>query len=164
MDQEALHHALKNKIIAGAALDTYAKEPKREGDPFECNLRELDNVVLCSHLGASTRNAARRTGLEIAEVVTKYLRYGDFVNSVNVGSTVQEEGRDVHSLFITHEDKPGMFGKIDSALGELGVNIRENQSRELKGMVQTVYIIHQKPTDEVVRKLEAIDGIQRVTF
>lgn len=162
VSEAALVAALKNGSIAGAALDTYENEPKLEGQAFTSALLELDNVVFSAHLGASTRNAERRTGLEIAEVVTDYLRRGDFVNSVNVGETVEEEGQEIYTIFVTHEDKPGMFGKLGSALGELGVNIRENNSRRLDGDVQTVYVVHQKPTPGVVATLSSIDGVHRV--
>ncbi|MDD4952435.1 MAG: ACT domain-containing protein, partial [Desulfovibrionaceae bacterium] len=127
-------------------------------------LRELDNVVLSSHLGASTKNAGIRTGLEIAEVVANYLRRGDFGNSVNVGSTVEEEGRQIYAIFITHEDKPGMFGRFGTAMGEMGVNIREINSRRLSDAVQTVYVVHQPPTEEVRERLESIEGMRRVSI
>ncbi|HDQ40092.1 MAG TPA: ACT domain-containing protein [Desulfonatronum sp.] len=164
VSEEALYKALKENRIAGAAMDCFEVEPKREGEPFLSRLRELDNIVFSAHLGASTRNAVLRTSLEIAEVVANYLRRGDFQSSVNVGETVEEEGRRIYTLFITHEDKPGMFGKIATTLGNLGVNIRENNSRQLKDLVQTVYTIHQAPTDEVVTALKAIQGIRRVVY
>jgi len=66
VSEEALCNALKNGVIAGAALDCYEKEPKREGDSFQSCLHELDNIVMSAHLGASTKNAVRKTGLEIA--------------------------------------------------------------------------------------------------
>ena len=51
VDEKALFHALKTKRIAGAAIDVYVDEPKGEGSEFKNKLRELDNVVLSSHLG-----------------------------------------------------------------------------------------------------------------
>jgi len=164
VSEAALYNALKNGTIAGAALDCYENEPKREGEPFNCCLHELDNIVMSAHLGASTKNAVRKTGLEIAEVVTKYLKRGDFGNSVNVGETVEQEGKRIYALFITHEDKPGMFGKFGTTLGELGVNIRENNSRFLSDCVQTVYVVHQEPTEDVRKKLMAIPGVKRVSY
>jgi D-3-phosphoglycerate dehydrogenase len=131
--------------------------------PFECKLRELDNIVMSAHLGASTRNAGIRTGMEIAEVVTGYLRRGEFANSVNVGQTVEDEGADVYTIFITHEDTPGMFGKFGTVMGELGVNIRENNSRRLGEQVQTVYIVHTQPGEAVREALEGIKGVTRVS-
>jgi D-3-phosphoglycerate dehydrogenase len=162
VSEDALYEALRTGVIAGAALDTYENEPKREGEPFRSKLLELDNIVLSAHLGASTLNASRRTGLEIAEVVTRYLRRGDFVNSINVGQTVEEEGKDIYTLFITHEDNPGMFGKFGTILGEFGVNIRENNSRWISDAVQTVYVLHQSPSQEVCERIRAVDGVRRV--
>ncbi|MGE4290842.1 MAG: phosphoglycerate dehydrogenase [Desulfovibrio sp.] len=164
VDIDALHHALSTGIIAGAALDCYPNEPKREGEPFQTKLHELDNLVFSAHLGASTKNAGIRTGMEIAEVVTRYLRRGDFGNSVNVGETVEQEGQKIYTIFITHEDKPGMFGKFGTALGEMGVNIRENNSRKLADHVQTVYVVHTKPDASVAERIAAIDGVIRVAI
>lgn len=164
VSEDALYTALKTGEIAGAALDCYWTEPKEEGEPFMSRLLELDNVVFSSHLGASTRNAAIRTGLEIADVVAQYLRWGSFVNSVNVGETVQEEGAESGTIFITHEDSPHMFGRFGTILGDLGVNIRENHSRKLDSLVQTVYVVRQKPSDAVRGALLALPGVRRVTF
>lgn len=162
VSEDALYTALTTGLIAGAAMDCYEKEPKVEGAEFDSRLRELDNVVLCSHLGASTKNAGIRTGLEVAEVVAGYLRWGDFKNSVNVGQTVEDEGQASFTIFITHEDTPGMFGKFGTAFGEMGVNIRENNSRKINNAVQTVYIVHQKPTDQVRERIASIPGVKRV--
>ena len=119
---------------------------------------------MSAHLGASTRNAGVRTGMEIAEVVTGYLRRGEYGNSVNVGETVEEEGTEVYTIFITHADEPGMFGKSGTIMGEMGVNIRENNSRKLGEQVQTVYMVHAKPSEEVRAALAGIDGVARVTI
>lgn len=162
VSEDALYNALKTGEIGGAALDCYESEPKREGHDFKNKLQELDNIVMSAHLGASTKNAGIRTGMEIAEVVTKYLTTGDFGNSVNVGDTVAEEGTDIYTLFITHEDKPGMFGQFGMAMGEMGVNIRENNSRKLADCVQTVYVIHQKPDQALLDKIGSIAGVKRV--
>ncbi len=162
VSEDALYDALKKGVIGGAALDCYWTEPKREGEPFTSKLLELDNMVCSAHLGASTKNAAIRTGLEIAEVVNKYLKWGNFQGSVNVGETVEQEGQESYTIFITHEDTPGMFGRFGTTLGDLGVNIRENNSRKLADHVQTVYVVHQKPGDDVRDKLMEIPGVIRV--
>ena len=124
----------------------------------------LFRSVMSAHLGASTRNAGVRTGMEIAEVVTAYLHRGDYGNSVNVGETVEDEGTEVYAIFITHADTPGMFGKFGTTMGELGVNIRENNSRKLGEQVQTVYIVHAQPTEEIREALSKIDGVTRVSI
>ena len=50
VDEEALAWALKERLIAGAALDVYEQEPSRPRA-----LLTLENVVLAPHLGSATR-------------------------------------------------------------------------------------------------------------
>lgn len=50
IDETALVKLLKEKAIAGAALDVFVEEPIAKNHP----LRELDNVVLAPHLGWPT--------------------------------------------------------------------------------------------------------------
>jgi glyoxylate reductase len=49
VDEAALAWALRQRLIAGAALDVYEKEPEVHPD-----LLNLENVVLAPHLGSAT--------------------------------------------------------------------------------------------------------------
>ena len=49
VDETALAWALRNRLIAGAALDVYEREPEVHPD-----LLSLENVVLAPHLGSAT--------------------------------------------------------------------------------------------------------------
>jgi D-3-phosphoglycerate dehydrogenase len=164
VDEKALYQALKEKKIAGAALDVYVEEPKKEGSEFENNLRELDNVVLSAHLGASTVEAQRETSIEIAKVVSSYLMGGDFVNAVNAGESIELEEKPVHTLFIHHRDVPGVFANIDRVLAENDINIRANYSRQIgkSGFAISVYVIHQKVEPKIVEIIKKIPNVQDV--
>ncbi len=162
VDEKALHAALKVGSLAGAGLDVYEDEPTEEGAEFRSKLRELDNVVMTPHLGASTVEAQQKTSIEIARVVIDYLVYGNFSNAVNVGENIESEERTFYPLFIYHMDKPGMFAKIDKVLADYGVNIRENPSRQIgEGYAIAVYLVHQKIEQEVLDELNKIDGVIR---
>ena len=50
VDEQALAWALKEHLIAGAALDVYEREPA-----VEPALLAMENVVLAPHLGSATR-------------------------------------------------------------------------------------------------------------
>jgi glyoxylate reductase len=50
IDEEGLAWALKERLIAGAALDVYEREPE-----VAAALMDLENVVLVPHLGSATR-------------------------------------------------------------------------------------------------------------
>ncbi len=67
VDEIALLDHLRNRMIAGAALDVYEKEPE-----LTPGLAELDNVVLLSHAGAATVETRWRT----AEIAAKNLIIG----------------------------------------------------------------------------------------
>ncbi len=64
IDEGDLVKALREGMIAGAALDVFAEEP-----PIGSPLLELDNVVLTPHLGGSTKEAQIRASIDAAEGV-----------------------------------------------------------------------------------------------
>lgn len=82
IDEAALIEALKSKHVAAAALDVFEKEPL----PADVPLRELPNIVLTPHLGASTAEAQEGVGIEIAEQVKAVLLQGEVRNAVNMPS------------------------------------------------------------------------------
>jgi len=81
VDELALADALKEKKIAGAALDVYAKEPPVKDHP----LFGLENVVLTPHLGASTDEAQTAVSVEACKAILAYLKNGEIRGAVNAG-------------------------------------------------------------------------------
>ncbi len=72
--------AIRSGQVAGAALDVYETEPP----PPEFALRELPQVIMTPHLGASTEEAQENVGIEVAEALTDYLLTGAVRNAVNL--------------------------------------------------------------------------------
>ncbi|MBC7080701.1 MAG: phosphoglycerate dehydrogenase [Thermoplasmatales archaeon] len=68
VDEEALYKFLKEKKIAGAAIDVYEKEP-----PEKSPLFELENAIFTPHIGASTIEGQERAGIICAEQILKAL-------------------------------------------------------------------------------------------
>jgi D-3-phosphoglycerate dehydrogenase len=68
VDEKALYEALKNKDIAGAALDVFEREPL-EKTP----ITSLDNISLTPHIGANTVEGQIRAGTVCAEQVMHVL-------------------------------------------------------------------------------------------
>ncbi len=64
IDEKALADAIRNKAIAGAALDVLEHEP-----PKERELLELDNVLITSHIGGYTTEAINAMSMLAAENV-----------------------------------------------------------------------------------------------
>ncbi len=80
IDEEALKAFLEKNPKAAAALDVFEIEPP----PHDWPLRELDNLILTPHLGASTAEAQEMVGIEIAESIRLALLKGEIRNAVNM--------------------------------------------------------------------------------
>jgi D-3-phosphoglycerate dehydrogenase len=113
VSEEALVRALKDKRIAGAALDVFEQEPL----PADHPLRALDNVVLTPHLGASTAEAQQNVAIEIAEAVRAALVEGDLSRAVNAPGLGGEEMRRLRPLL----DLAERLGILAAALVEGGI-------------------------------------------
>jgi len=68
INERDLITAIKKKVISGAGLDVYEKEPIGKNHP----LTQLQNVVLAPHIGSSTKE----TRLKMAEITVKNLNLG----------------------------------------------------------------------------------------
>jgi D-3-phosphoglycerate dehydrogenase len=80
INEDDLLVGLQSGHIAGAALDVFETEPL----PNPCPLRELPQVILTPHLGASTDEAQENVGIEVAEAITAFLLDGEVRNAVNL--------------------------------------------------------------------------------
>lgn len=76
IDEAALVDAVASGKVAGAGLDVYDHEPL----PADSPLRDVPEVVLTPHLGASTTEAQDRAGIDVAEAVVAALS-GELVSS-----------------------------------------------------------------------------------
>jgi len=80
VNEADLVQAIKSGQVAGAALDVYEQEPL----PKEFALRDLPQVIMTPHLGASTEEAQENVGIEVAEAITDFLLHGAVRNAVNL--------------------------------------------------------------------------------
>ena len=86
VNEAELAEALRDGVIAGAAIDVFATEPTTASPLFA-----LEQVVVTPHLGASTREAQDKAGDTIADMVQLALA-GEFVPfAVNVDAAEANE-------------------------------------------------------------------------
>jgi D-3-phosphoglycerate dehydrogenase / 2-oxoglutarate reductase len=86
INEAELADAVKNGVIAGAALDVFDKEPTTESPLFG-----IPGIVVTPHLGASTTEAQDRAGDDIADQIILALA-GDFVPyAVNISAADANE-------------------------------------------------------------------------
>ncbi len=71
VDEDALVGVLRDRAIAGAALDVFEREPE-----VQAGLLELDNVVLTPHLGSGTSATREAMGDLVVDALTAVLLEG----------------------------------------------------------------------------------------
>jgi lactate dehydrogenase-like 2-hydroxyacid dehydrogenase len=77
VDEKALVESLKNKVIAGAGLDVFEKEPA-----LEPGLAELSNVVITPHIGSATFKTRSEMAVLAAQNIIDFLETGTPKNVV----------------------------------------------------------------------------------
>ena len=104
VNERDLAEAIKEKIVSGAALDVFEKEPVTADNP----LIQMEEVILTPHLGASTFEAQESVAIAIANQMADYLVNGTIRNAVNVPS-IPAELLAALSPYISLGEKLGSF-------------------------------------------------------
>lgn len=121
---EDLAQALRNKHIAGCAVDVFPVEPASNKEPFVSELQGLSNVILTPHIGGSTEEAQFAIGQEVADSFTRYLKIGSSSGAVNFPSVDLPITHGSHRILNVHRNEPGVLGEINSVVSRAGVNIK----------------------------------------
>ncbi len=87
IDEAALAEAVRDGVIAGAAIDVFTKEPVPEGHP----LIGVDGIIVTPHLGASTAEAQVNVAADVADQIVEYLHGGSPRYAVNAPAVNPEE-------------------------------------------------------------------------
>ncbi|HKS89933.1 MAG TPA: 2-hydroxyacid dehydrogenase [Stellaceae bacterium] len=85
IDENAIYTALRDRTIAGAALDVWwqypnAAEPNRRGSPLP--FHELPNVIMTPHCSGWTDGMVRRRWDEVAENLRRFVAGENLINLV----------------------------------------------------------------------------------
>jgi D-3-phosphoglycerate dehydrogenase len=136
---DALDTALRQKKLAGAALDVFPIEPGNEKEEFISPLRGLDNVILTPHIGGSTEEAQENIGREVADKLARFLLAGTTRSSVNFPE-ISYLPKTVRSRILhIHRNEPGVIAHMNAVFADSGLNIvaQQLQTRAEIGYVMT---------------------------
>jgi D-3-phosphoglycerate dehydrogenase len=103
--------ALDSGKVAAAALDVFKEEPLPADHPF----RKHPGLILTPHLGASTKEAQEKCGIEVAEVITSYLLTGEVRNAVNLPFLDAKTYEQVKPYLTLGEKLGKLVGQISAA-------------------------------------------------
>ncbi|GAC1382881.1 MAG: phosphoglycerate dehydrogenase [Marmoricola sp.] len=161
VDDVALRDRILSGHIAGAALDVFPVEPKRQGDEFESVLRGLDNVILTPHVGGSTQEAQEEIGGFVSNKLVSYVALGSTANSVNLPE-VQVNDDGISRVAHLHRNVPGVLADLVRIIGETGINVRGQQLATRGEYGYAVIELDAPLPAPVAAKLEALEPTVRM--
>jgi D-3-phosphoglycerate dehydrogenase len=123
VDLDALAEAIKEKHIAGAAIDVFPVEPEKNGDAFKTPLQGLSNVLLTPHIGGSTEEAQENIGEDVSIKLYQYLERGVSNGSHTIPSLSLPPVDGAHRILHIHKNVPGVLGAINTLLSKNKINI-----------------------------------------
>ncbi|WP_069131550.1 NAD(P)-dependent oxidoreductase [Rhodohalobacter halophilus] len=120
VDEEALYMELKSGRLK-AGLDVFSDEPEFKEGEFDSRFRELENVYVTHHIGASTNQAQLAVANDAVDIVRGYIQEGKVRNWLNRCEHTESPWQ----LVVRHYDKPGVIANVMNELKEAHINAQE---------------------------------------
>jgi len=138
VDLGAVKTALEKGSLSGAAVDVYPEEPAGNGDPFDCPLRQIPNVLLTPHIGGSTEEAQVTIGMDVSTRLIHYAETGVTSGSLSIPELNLPVQENTHRILHIHRNVPGVLAEINAALSGHGINVL---GQYLKTNQETGYVV-----------------------
>lgn len=161
VDIPALHQALCEGRIGGAALDVFPVEPSNEKEEFVSPLRELDNVILTPHIGGSTEEAQQNIGREVSDKLVRFLKAGTTRFAVNFPEIRHLDKEVASRLLHVHRNEPGVIARLNADLAAAGLNIVAQQLQTRGALGYVVTDVDGVISDPLLAQLTAEPGVIR---
>jgi D-3-phosphoglycerate dehydrogenase len=128
----------------------------------EAKLLGVAGVVPIPHLGASTAESEENCAVMAVEQIKDFIEDGNIKNSVNFPQAILSRAKDSYRITVTNRNVPNMIGEISSILAEYGLNIIDMLNKSRDDIAYSIIDVACKVSDEVVAKLQSIDGVMSV--
>jgi len=121
-----------------------------------------EGVIVIPHLGASTEESEDNCAKMAVKEIMNYLENGNIINSVNYPALDMGICTQAGRVAIFHKNIANMISKFTATFGDLGINITDMANKSRGEVAYTMIDVEDKVTDEIISKLQAIDGVIRV--
>ena len=152
---------LVNDEDMAAALDS-GKVKRYISDFTNPKVVNMPGAIVIPHLGASTEesedNCAKMAVMELMD----YLENGNIRNSVNYPSCDMGVCKTESRVAVMHLNVPNMIGQMTGTMASSGINISDMTNKSREKYAYTLMDLDKQPDAQIVKKLEAINGILRV--
>jgi D-3-phosphoglycerate dehydrogenase len=122
----------------------------------------MKNCINIPHLGASTPESEINCAIMAVRQVMDYLENGNIKNAVNYPDCDMGVCRSDARITLNHKNIPNMVSQITSVMGSHNINIDTMQNMSKKAWAYTILDIEGEATPEILRALEAIEGVVKV--
>jgi D-3-phosphoglycerate dehydrogenase len=122
----------------------------------------MKNCINIPHLGASTPESEINCAIMAVRQVMDYLENGNIKNAVNYPDCDMGVCRSDARITLNHKNIPNMVSQITSVMGSHNINIDTMQNMSKKAWAYTILDIEGEATSEILRALEAIEGVVKV--
>ncbi len=119
-------------------------------------------VIVTPHLGASTEESEDNCAKMAVKELRDYLENGNIKNSVNFPNCDMGVCIQAGRVAIFHKNIANMIAQFTSVFGEMGINISDMTNKSKGDYAYTMLDIETPASDELVSKLESVDGVIRV--
>lgn len=126
------------------------------------NTVNFPNTIVIPHLGASTQESEDNCAKMAVHEIRDYLENGNIKNSVNYPNCDAGVCSTEARLAVAHKNIPNILSQLTTLFSKDGVNIENMVNKSRGDYAYTILDVCTNSTDEVVKDMEAIDGIIRV--
>lgn len=118
--------------------------------------------IVIPHLGASTEESEDNCAVMAVQEMMDYLENGNIRNSVNYPACDMGVCTQAGRVAIFHKNTANMITKFTAEFGDRGINITDMTNKSRGEYAYTMLDIEAPASEEVVKALEAIEGVFRV--
>ena len=121
-----------------------------------------DGCIVIPHLGASTEESEDNCAVMAVKELKNYLENGNIINSVNYPNCDMGICAQAGRVAIFHKNIANMITKFTACFGDNGINISDMTNKSRGEVAYTMLDIETPASEEIIKKLEGIDGVFRV--
>jgi D-3-phosphoglycerate dehydrogenase / 2-oxoglutarate reductase len=136
VDEVALAQAVKQGLVAGAALDVFTDEPLKNSP-----LTAIENIILTPHIAGSTNEAQEAVGYQIAMQVKEYLKHGVIQNAVNVPSVSHDEYLELQPYVVLAERLGSFLAQVsEGTLEEISLRYTGHMAESKTDLIRNAAV------------------------
>ena len=118
--------------------------------------------IVIPHLGASTEESEDNCAKMAVKELMNYLENGNIINSVNYPNCDMGVCTQAGRVAIFHKNIANMITQFTACLGNSGINITDMVNKSKGEVAYTMMDLESPCTQEILDKLQAVDGVIRV--